>query len=76
LRIYELVQGRYVKQNNNILAEVGLGLTLWSGQYEGKEAVWLRWCYPDGRLMLTGTERAEQEHQRAERLAAKLRELA
>jgi Uma2 family endonuclease len=75
LRIYELVRNQYVKQTDNRLAEMGLSLTLWTGQYEGKEAVWLRWCDAEGRLIWTGAERAEQEYQRAERLAAKLREL-
>lgn len=36
---------------------------------------WLRWCYPDRTLLPTGAERAEQERARAERLAARLREL-
>ncbi len=89
LRIYELVRSQYIKQADNSLAEMGLGLTLWTGPYEGKEAVWLRWCDSKGHLILTGAERAkqeqqraeqerqraEQEHQRAERLATKLREL-
>lgn len=52
LRIYELIQGQYVKPETHIFAEIGLGLTLWTGSYENKEAVWLRWCYPDGRLVL------------------------
>ena len=36
---------------------------------------WLRWWDDVGNLLLTGEERAEQEKQRAERMAAKLREL-
>jgi hypothetical protein len=46
-----------------------------NGVYENKKDIWLRWCDQDGNLVLTGRERAEQEHQRAERLAEKLRTL-
>ncbi len=58
------------------LARVGLGLTLWEGQFE--EAVtrlWLRWCDAEGQVIPTGAERANSQQQRAERLAAKLREM-
>ena len=48
------------------LAEVGLGLTLWTGEYEGMHATWLRWCDQEGRLYATGAEKAEQERQRAD----------
>jgi hypothetical protein len=53
-----------------------LGLTLWEGQFE--EAVtrlWLRWCDRQGQVISTGTERADAERLRADRLAEKLREL-
>lgn len=73
LRIYELCDSRYVKRTERWLADVGLGLTLWTGKYEDKHDVWLRWSDRDGNLILTGTEgiqkerqRAEHEHQRAE----------
>lgn len=49
------------------LNAVGLGLTLWQGQFE--EAVnrlWLRWCDAGGQVIATGAERAD-------RLAARLR---
>jgi TATA-box binding protein (TBP) (component of TFIID and TFIIIB) len=35
----------------------------------------LRWCDQEGKVIPTGAERAETEHQRAELLAQKLREL-
>lgn len=39
--------------------EVGLGLRLWEGLFEGKWApLWLRWTDRSGRLIQTGTERA------------------
>jgi Uma2 family endonuclease len=68
---------------------VGLGVTLWTGCYEGRSATWLRWVDASGRMIPTGAEqiaqeqvitaqerqRAEQERQRAERLAQRLRDL-
>jgi hypothetical protein len=41
-------------------------VTLWDGTYEGKTDTWLRWTDADGNLILTGRERAEQEHRRTE----------
>jgi hypothetical protein len=49
-----------------------LGLGLWQGSYQGLERQWLRWYGADENWILTPTE---QERQRAERLAARLREL-
>jgi Putative restriction endonuclease len=46
---------------------IGIGLTLWEGQFE--EAVtrlWLRWCDRQGQVISTGTEGKELERQRAE----------
>jgi phage/plasmid-associated DNA primase len=59
-----------------------LGLTLWSGEFEGQfYDQWLRWCDQSGNVLLTGDEkfelekqRAEAEGQRADRLAQLLRE--
>ncbi len=82
LRLYEWRPTGYVTMNETWLPQVGLGLKLWDGTYEGFEATWLRWCDRDGNLILTGAEyaaqqhaRAEQERLRAEALEAKLREL-
>lgn len=71
------------------LEGVELGVTTWEGEFEGMRATWLRWCDRQGRLVLTGRERAalveqqlDAERQRAERaeqelerLKARLREL-
>jgi hypothetical protein len=72
------------------LERVGLGLTLWAGQFEeALTRVWLRWCDREGNVIPTGAERAtteqqraeierqraEIERQRAERLAERLREM-
>jgi Uma2 family endonuclease len=57
------------------LPRIDLGLTLWPGTFEGEAGEWLRWCRTDGTIIPSGSERADEERQRAERLAAKLREL-
>jgi len=62
-RVYELRWGRYQEIDSGWLESVGLGLTLWHGSYEGKEALWLRWCDKDGNLIPTGAERAQAEAQ-------------
>ncbi len=66
LTVYQLRLSEYIPRPDLILEGVGLGLTLWEGVFEGKEAQWLRWVDRDGNLLLTGLERAEQERQRAE----------
>lgn len=73
VQVYELGVIHYQLRSDRWLAAIGLGLTLWEGEFEGKAYTWLRWCDREGNLLLTGDERAEQEHQRAERLAALLR---
>jgi hypothetical protein len=66
LRVYELHAGKYRQIDPGWLPEVGLGLTLWDGQYEGVDTTWLRWCDKEGKVILTGAERAEEERRRAE----------
>jgi Uma2 family endonuclease len=82
LRTYQLVVKRYVEMETFWLEEVGLGLTLWEGVFEGKQDIWLRWCDKVGNILPTGLERAQQAEQRAEtaeqraeQLAAQLRSL-
>jgi Uma2 family endonuclease len=49
------------------LSAIGLGLTLWEGQFEEEVTrLWLRWCDREGRVIPTGAERAEAERLRAE----------
>ncbi|AFY30949.1 Uma2 family endonuclease [Calothrix sp. PCC 7507] len=63
------------------LEGVGLGLTLWEGQFEEEVTrLWLRWCDRHGQVILTGAEGQEIERQgreierqRADRLAERLR---
>jgi Uma2 family endonuclease len=80
LYVHELRGGRYVELREHWLEAVGLGVTLWRGEYEDLTGEWLRWCDIDGELYPTGAEaaqqaqnqviaeraRAEQEYARAE----------
>lgn len=89
LQVFELRRGKFKKLKSAYLPEVGLGLTLWRGEYETKEDTYLRWCDREGNLLPTGNELAEraaeraaeeaearqEAERRAEKLAAKLREL-
>lgn len=82
LRIFELRANRYEEIAETWLEKVGLGLTLWQGEFEGVSETWLRWCNRENQVIPTGKERAETERQRAEaaeeraeRLAAQLRAL-
>ncbi|BAZ10467.1 hypothetical protein NIES4071_22830 [Calothrix sp. NIES-4071] len=59
---------------------MNLFLGLWQGTRENRTGYWLRWWDENGELLLWGLEltarerqRAEEERQRAERLAQQLR---
>ncbi|NJL01010.1 MAG: Uma2 family endonuclease [Spirulinaceae cyanobacterium RM2_2_10] len=80
LRLFELRGAQYEELPGFWLPQINLGLTLWQGELEGRQDTWLRWCDAAGRVLPTGDEqaaaerqRADQERQRAERLAALLR---
>ncbi|MBM3222625.1 MAG: Uma2 family endonuclease [Candidatus Tectomicrobia bacterium] len=89
LEVYELLARAYRRRPDAWLPEVGLGVTLWEGMFEGRHGTWLRWCDQAGEVIPTGAERAEAAQQqaeaaqqraeaaqqRAERLARRLREL-
>ena len=75
LRVYERRAGRYHAIESGWLEDIGLGLTFWPGTYQGIRETWLRWCDRQGQPIPTGAERAESAEARAERLAARLREL-
>ncbi|NET04688.1 MAG: Uma2 family endonuclease [Symploca sp. SIO2B6] len=75
LRIYELRGMRYCETTETWLEQVGLGLTLWEGEFEGRQDLWLRWCDKEGKVLATGDERAQQAEQKTQILAEKLREL-
>jgi Uma2 family endonuclease len=70
LRIFQLNGGRYQQLNLNQprlwLEEIGIGIGLWQGSYQGIERLWLRWYDPQGNWIPTPEEITEQERQRAE----------
>src|SRR4028118_1192948 len=87
VEVYHLVDGRYEllpvnERGHYAIAQMGVELGIWQGQYEEMELPWLRWWDAQGNLLLTGEERSqlltsqlEQEQQRTERLAERLRQM-
>lgn len=79
LQAFRLVGGEYesveVGEEGLLIPHLGLRLSLWQGCYENIERLWLRWFTASGELILTPSEEASAAQARAERLAAKLREL-
>ncbi len=79
LRLYKLSAGKYLPKPDRRLRQVGLGLTLWEGVFEGRRDIWLRWLDSEGKLIGTGEEMMAMEQQRAEsaeRLAEEERQRA
>jgi Uma2 family endonuclease len=66
LEVYELRARDYERRSDTWLPDVGLGVTLWSGMFEGCHDTWLRWCDQAGMVIPTGAERADAERQRAD----------
>ncbi len=82
LTVFAMERAKYREQEQPIFDEIGLGIMLWEGEFEGVTSTWLRWCDRDGTMLLSGKEhataeakRAAAEAKRAAVLAAKLREL-
>ncbi len=98
LRVFGLHEGRYQEMSPVLgknaqalfwLEQVELGLLVKSGEYEGKQDMWLRWCDRNGDIYLAGRELAKQaselakqaeaslsqERQKSERLAELLKNL-
>jgi Uma2 family endonuclease len=74
LRCYELRGRTYAPCAGGWLGDIGLGVRLWEGDYEGVRAVWLRWCDQEGNVIPTGAELAEAERARAEAERARAEE--
>ena len=74
LYLFENRANRYQALTESWFEEIGLGLTLWDGVFEGKRDScndppgnrWLRWHDATGTVIPTGAERAETERQRAD----------
>jgi Uma2 family endonuclease len=69
LRVFALERGRYnaieLSAPRFWFEELGLGLGVWQGVYQGIEGQWLRWYDVRDRWIPTAVEGAEQERQRA-----------
>jgi hypothetical protein len=70
LEVYNLNNGFYQQLLPNDrahypIAPMGVELGLWQGSYQNQTMLWLRWWDSEGNLLLTGTERAAVEQQRA-----------
>lgn len=72
--VFELRGGVYTPMTEWWFPSIGLGVTLWHGEYAGDTATWLRWCDIDGEVIPTGAElaalaltNAEKARQQAER---------
>lgn len=80
VEMYLLLEGQYQLMEPNErghypIPALGVEIGIWQGEYKNQNLPWLRWWNDQENLLLTGDERAELEHQRANRLAAKLREM-
>jgi Uma2 family endonuclease len=79
LRIFELRGAQYqeltLSNERFWCSELELGLGLWQGSYQGVDGLWMRWYDATDNWIPTPMELAVQSSDRAERLAARLREL-
>jgi hypothetical protein len=78
LQIFRLEEGLYREQSESRLwiAEVQLGLGLWTGTFADWERQWLRWYDSEGCWIPSETERAELSEQRARRAEQRAEALA
>ncbi len=66
LRIFSRQGPRFQETTDTWFSGVDLGVTLWTGEYEGAHDTWLRWRNEQGALIVTGKEAAGQAAIRAE----------
>ncbi|CAN0277442.1 unnamed protein product, partial [Phaeothamnion confervicola] len=72
LKLYHLVDGRYVSMTpSSFMSDVGLGLTIWKGSFEGVDSLWLRFLDSEGNLIPTPDEKSEADAARSEADAAR-----
>ncbi|MEW6279051.1 MAG: Uma2 family endonuclease [Candidatus Eremiobacterota bacterium] len=71
VRIFQLSGTSYVEKVDRTFPELGLGLTLWEGEFDGLHGQWLRWTDRAGCLLETGTEARAREQARADREQAR-----
>jgi Uma2 family endonuclease len=75
--VYRLVEGVYQRQLGEPvwMPEIGLGIGREIGTYDRCQREWLYWYDYEGTRFLTPDEAAEQERQRTQPLAERLREM-
>ncbi|NMG07869.1 Uma2 family endonuclease [Brasilonema sp. UFV-L1] len=75
LEVYKLVNDTYFLQQGNPvwLPEVGLGIGMERGIYQGITREWLYWYHEQGERILTPEEQAQQAQHRLHLLAERLR---
>lgn len=76
LKAFQLTGGHYREleliESRIWMEDIGLGLGLWQGSYEGIERLWLRWYDRNRNWIATPQEIAKREKSRADKLAQKL----
>jgi Uma2 family endonuclease len=76
LRVFQRRRGKYRPLREPYwFDQLGLGVRLWDGVFEGISDTWLRWCDREGNVIPTGAERAEAEKKRANRAKKELARL-
>jgi len=80
VEVYHLIEDRYQlvaanERGHYPIAPLGVELGIWQGVYQNVELPWLRWWDSEGNLLLSGSERAEQERQKADRAEDQLEQL-
>ncbi len=75
LRTWELRRGRHVLVPSNRCERFGLGLTLWTGNYEEMDDRFLRWTDETGKLLPTDVENEAALKKRTRRLKKQVDEL-
>lgn len=75
--VYRLVDGEYILQSGEPvwIPEIGLGIGREQGTYLAWTREWLYWYDQNGNRLLSSDERIQQQRQRAERLAERLRQM-
>ncbi|BAZ83079.1 Uma2 family endonuclease [Sphaerospermopsis kisseleviana CS-549] len=77
LEVHKLINGVYKLQDGNIvwLPEIGLGIGIERGTYQGITREWMYWYNQQEKRFFTPEERAQYSQQRAQILAERLREM-
>ncbi|MBE9176895.1 Uma2 family endonuclease [Synechocystis salina LEGE 06155] len=80
VELYYLIGSHYELMSPNAyghyeIPELQVALGIWQGTYQNMKLPWLRWWDLQGKLLLSPEEKVIQAEEKAEKLAAKLREL-